>query len=201
MHVRHSPRQSIFNFPELANLDLVEKLNKKGEPDVAFHVKIGRFTVMVNTYCGAVNYSLVDIPEGTEFWLVRQAYRNLLSVLGRDIKKEPARIHDVGLYAYTHHSNKKDILEKILANKRVKMKIGKKPFEFNEEKLLIGKVGNSKDTYLIRSELYTDSEKKYPATPYIFNAQIYGESGRGNNTKGRFKDLEILNDVLECHSD
>ena len=203
MKVRHSPRQSIFDFPELANPGLVQKLNKSSEPDVGFHVKIGRFTFMTSTHGGSVRYSLVDIPEGTDFWFVQQAYKHMLSALGTNIEKEPASIYDVGLYTPTHYSDKQKIIEKILADKRVKMKIGKKPFEFNKEELLIGKVENSKENYIIRSQLQVDKDREGLVSPYTFSVQIYGESSRTKNVKGRFKDLEILDDVLSdaCLSD
>ena len=90
-------RLSFFQFPELINKNLQSKLNEAGEQSVEFHVKLGNFTFMVSTYPTSY-HSLLDVKENTELIKVIEAYRTLLTALGKDPKTECARVHNLNLF-------------------------------------------------------------------------------------------------------
>jgi hypothetical protein len=196
MRVNHSPRLSIFNFPELANKDLIEKLNKKGAESIGFHVQFNGFTFMTHTYGAGEQQCLLDVSNDTELSQVIRAYKTLFSVLGKDIENEPARIHDLILHSSTKIESVEEINKRILADKRVKMELAEEPFYFNKiDNVLVGTIKNSTETYFLLNDVYRSKDGKETN----FQSRVWGKSSWSKphaQSLGRLNDLEALDYVL-----
>ena len=182
-------RLSFFQFPELINKNLQSKLNEAGEQSVEFHVKLGNFTFMVSTYPTSY-HSLLDVKENTELIKVIEAYRTLLTALGKDPKTECTRVHNLNLFnAVTEDYSIEQFYDRILNDKRTTMKLSKH-FHFPDD-VLVGKIKDSEEAYVIHTAVDKSSDFDR------WNFRVYGEGSWGPQQKSKLQDLEVLDKVLD----